>query len=210
MLVLYSAHLVLRSPLNQHSSQLSERAVCAAAAPMHDFVQFALENAWVAAFIHDFVHLLVRTRVLLLPLTVRPDTAHNNVAWQGTGMEVLVCSTVLLLLPTYHTTQTTHLPHVWLFIHVDTMCFSVFADKPGLGEPWFLTQPCRQILLQSTPRVSIPPGRAPLRPAPGLLALSTPLPVSSSHQHCSKLLMRQCVPPKQPLKKKPHGGTLSW
>ncbi len=88
---------------------------------MHDFVQFALENAWVAAPMHDFVHLLVRTRVLLLPLTVRPDTAHNNVAWQGTGMEVLVCSTVLLLLPTYHTTQTTHLPHVWLFIHVDTM-----------------------------------------------------------------------------------------
>ena len=54
----------------------------------------------------------LKTLVLLLPLTVRPDTAHINVAWQGTGMESLVSSTLLLLLPTCHTTQTTHLPHV--------------------------------------------------------------------------------------------------
>ena len=67
-------------------------------------VHFTLENACVAA-----------------ASAVRPDTAHINIAWQGIGMDSLVCSTVLLLLPTYHTIQMTHLPHVWNFIHDDSM-----------------------------------------------------------------------------------------
>ena len=59
----------------------------------------------------------LRMLAALLPLTVRPDTGHINVAWQEIGMDSLVCSTVLLLLPIYHIIQMIHLPHVWLVIH---------------------------------------------------------------------------------------------
>ena len=59
----------------------------------------------------------LRMLAAVLRLTVRPDTAHINVAWQDIGMDSLVCSTVLLLSSMYHIIQMIHLPHVWLVIH---------------------------------------------------------------------------------------------
>lgn len=76
----FTLHMLGFAFPTQHSSQLSECAFCVAAAPMHDFVHFTLENACVAA-----------------ASAVRPDTAHINVAWQGVGMDSLVCSSAFAI-----------------------------------------------------------------------------------------------------------------